>query len=107
MKITDILELIAVTKGSNAKKEIIRENSDNDLLKNVLRYGLDTFKPFNVVKVPKTKVRIMPPGGTEDDRFDNFFRVADCCANRTLSGNDAVRALSGVFSASTDGKRSG
>jgi len=101
MKTVDILEHVKVTAGSNAKKAILEEYSNNETLKKVLRYGLDPFMPFNVVKVPKTKVRITPTGGTEDDRFDSFFRVADCCAARTLSGNDAVRALSGVFCAST------
>ena len=101
MKIVDILTDVKRTAGSNAKKLILTEHINNVTLKKILRYGLDPFMPFNVVKVPKTKVRITPPGGTEDDRFDNFFRVADCCASRTLSGNDAVRALSGVFCAST------
>jgi DNA ligase-1 len=101
-KVVDILGEIKRMRGSNAKKALLYENEDNDLLKNILKYGLDPFTPFNIVKVPKTKLRIQPPGGTESQRFDMFFRVADSCAIRMLTGNDAVRAMSGVFSSCTE-----
>ena len=101
-KVVDILDNIKNVRGSNAKKALLHENKDSELLKNVLKYGLDPFTPFNIVKVPKTKLRIHPPGGNELQRFDTFFRVADSCAIRALTGNDAIRAMSGVFSSCTE-----
>jgi len=101
-KVVDILDNIKNVRGSNAKKALLHENKDSELLKNVLKYGLDPFTPFNIVKVPKTKLRIHPQGGNELQRFDTFFRVADSCAIRALTGNDAIRAMSGVFSSCTE-----
>ena len=101
MRVTDILEKIKNTPGSNAKKALLEEHRGNQLLKSVLRYGLDPFIPFNIVKIPRTKVRISPPGGTEDERFETFFRLANACAARELSGNDAIRAMEGVFASCT------
>ena len=95
------LEDIKNAKGSNAKKVVLERNTDNILLKKVLEYGLDPFKPFNIVKVPKTLMRVIPATGTEDYRFQRFFDTADLCAERTVTGNEAVRALSAVFSSST------
>ena len=53
MTIVDILSEIKSTAGSNAKKAILETHCNKDLLKRVLKYGLDPFTPFNVVKVPK------------------------------------------------------
>lgn len=101
MLVVDILKTIKETRGTNAKKEILSDNSENSTLKDVLRYGLDAFMPFHVVKVPKTKLRVVAPEGSEAYRFQCFFAVADCCATRSLTGNAAIRALSGIFSSST------
>ena len=53
MKVSSILEQIASTRGTNAKTDILREHSSNELLQRVLKAGLDNFTPFNVVKIPK------------------------------------------------------
>jgi len=102
MSVVDILKEIKEARGTNAKKSILAEHADNKTLLDVLRYGLDTFMPFNIVKVPKTILRAIPPGGSEEYRFDCFFSVADCCASRTVTGNSAVNTLSGIFSSSTE-----
>ena len=57
MPISEILKQIKNTQGSIAKKEILRQHSDNKTLQTVLKYGLDPFTPFNIVKVPKVKAR--------------------------------------------------
>lgn len=94
--IVDILNDIKSVPGSNAKKKILEDNANNPLLKRVLKYGLDSFTPFNIVKVPKTSDRNI--GSTEEDRWNAFFDVADACASRQLSGNAAVGAMHTVFS---------
>ena len=100
--VVDILFEIKAARGANRKKEILSENSSNELLKKILLYASNPFTPFNVVKIPKTSLRVSPPGGTEEQRFDHFFRVADCCIDRSITGNDAIRAMSGVFSSCTE-----
>ena len=98
MKVVDILDEIKSTSGSNAKREILEKNRNNELLKNVLKYGLDPFTPFNVVKVPKVEERILCPDD-ESERWAAFFEVADACIAREVTGNSAIAALHGVFSA--------
>ena len=100
MDVVSILEEVKKTSGSNDKKSILGENSDNVLLKEVLRYGLDPFMPFNIVKVPKVKTRLDFPLG-EEESWCEFFRVSSMCANRQLTGNAAVDAMHACFSAVT------
>ena len=98
MTIVNVLSELKSTSGSNAKKAILEANRDSDLLKRVLRYGLDPFTPFNVVKVPKVTDRLLCED-PEEDRWLAFFEVADACVSRDITGNSAVAALHGVFSA--------
>jgi DNA ligase 1 len=100
--LVQILEDIKNAKGSNAKKDILASNENNSLLKQALHYGLDPFKPFNIVKVPKTMMRVVPASGTESFRFQRFFDTADLCADRIITGNEACKALAAVFSSSTE-----
>ena len=97
MKVSDILTQIKNTAGSNAKKAILLDNKENESLKNVLKYGLDPFTPFNVVKVPKVKTRLEHPL-TEDKAWEEFFRVADECASRQVTGNAAIDRVYTCFS---------
>ena len=99
MLVTEILEEIKSTAGSNAKKALLQEHSDNELLKRVLKYGMDSFTPFNIVKVPKTKNRFV--ASEESLRWQTFFEVADLCASRTYSGNFAIQMMSDAFCVAT------
>jgi len=94
-EIVEILEEIKTSAGSNVKKEILARHCDNELLKKVLRYGLDPFTPFHVVKIPKTKTRF--PGGIEETRWNAFFDVADLCSSRAYTGNFAIQIMQDVF----------
>ena len=96
MRICEILDKVKNEAGTNAKKEILQEHFDNDLLKKVLKYGLDPFVPFNIVKVPKVKNR--HPSTYEEKVWDRFFEVADACSSRQITGNDAVATMHHVFS---------
>ena len=99
MLVVEILDEIKKTSGSKAKKQILEDNSDNHILKKVLVYGLDKFKPFNIVKVPKTTSR--SPDPNEEKVWNRFFTVADRCASREVSGNAAVELMSQVFERSS------
>jgi len=97
MKVSEILVQINNTQGTNAKLDILRANSDNELLQKVLKYSLDTFIKFNVKKIPKVTHKYKPIH-TEQEVWDRFFEVADLCEKKELSGNAAIAAFQEVFS---------
>lgn len=101
MTISEIICKIESAQGTNAKLAILREQKDNMLLKKVFAYGLDTFKKFNVVKIPKSNVKCY--GWVSDEQqWENFFAVADRCAAREVTGNAAIAAISYVFETTTE-----
>ena len=97
MKVSEILLKIKETAGSNAKKAILEENSDNEILKKVLKLGLNPFTPFHVVKIPKVKTRLEFPL-CEKEAWLEFFAVADECAKREITGNNAIDRVYTCFS---------
>jgi DNA ligase-1 len=96
MEVVEILRQIRKAQGTNEKKRILESHKENVLLKKVLMYGLDSFRPFNIVKIPKVKSR--SPKATESSRWEVFFEIADMCAERRLTGNEAVLTMSDAFS---------
>lgn len=96
-KITDVLEEIKSLRGSNAKKALLENHRENEVLKKVLRYGLDPFMPFNIVKVPKVDPGPRALKADESLRWNAFFDVANACAQRHITGNTAIGAMHSVF----------
>ena len=96
MKVEEILTLLKETRGTNAKKEILKAHSSSKNFIRTLVYSMDPYMPLHVVKVPKTKTRSL-----KDDSWDLFFSAADKCAQREVTGNAAIDLVSEVFSAST------
>jgi DNA ligase-1 len=101
LTVSDILNVIKDSQGSNAKKAVLENHRENDLLKKVLKYGLDPFTPFNIVKVPKVKSGIRLTGINEECRWSAFFETADACSKRDISGNEAVNEMYSVFECAT------
>jgi len=101
MKVSDILTQVCSTRGTIAKSSILKEHIDNDNIHRVLFYGLNSFIPFNVVKVPKVTYRLDVPLG-EKESWKEFFRIAEMCAKREVTGNSAVEALHTFFSSVMD-----
>ena len=97
MTISDILLEIKNTQGSNSKKAILESHSENEVLKKVLRFGLDPFMPFNIVKVPKVRPDAKALPADETRRWNAFFDVANACAQRHITGNTAIDAMHSVF----------
>tara|TARA_R100000008_G_C3585955_1_gene172284 strand:- start:1505 stop:2734 length:1230 start_codon:yes stop_codon:yes gene_type:complete len=97
MSITEILQKIKETSGTNDKKDILEENKESILLRKALKYGLDPFTPFNVVKIPKVKSRLQFPL-SEDRAWSEFFTVLDECASRKVTGNAAIERVYTCFS---------
>jgi DNA ligase-1 len=102
VEVAKILEQIRETRGSIAKADILREHSNNDLLPQVLKAGLDSFTPFYVVKVPKTISTGRHVGRSEADRWKMFFDVAEICATRHHTGNAAIELMQIAFSSVTE-----
>ena len=98
--LTNLLNQIRDTKGTNAKKEILRLNKNKDSLLRFLDYALNPYMPFHVVKVPKTQSREVSML-TEIEVWDKFFETAKLCSSRVLTGNAAIAALAEVFHCAT------
>ncbi len=99
--ICDIFEEIKSLKGSNAKKALLEIHKANtDFLKS-LKFALDPFIVFNTVKVPKTTCRHEEPLN-EQESWQLFFKTAEDCSNRKITGNSAIDALSFCFAMVTE-----
>ena len=95
--IVEILEEIKQAAGSNLKKSIIAEHSDNEVFKQVLTYSFDPFIVFNVVKIPKVKTADRSVAMPEHARWESFFKAIDLCAAREVTGNAAVELIRSTF----------
>jgi DNA ligase 1 len=98
--LTNLLNEIRDTRGTNAKKELIRLNKSKTSFLKFLDYALNPYMPFHVVKIPKTKRREVHLL-TEIEVWDQFFETAKQCSLRSITGNAAIAALSEVFHCAT------
>lgn len=101
MSVVNILEEVKTTPGSNDKKAILEAHRENELLKKVLKYGLDPFTPFNIVKVPKVAEPKRWIGMSEEGRWHAFFEAADDCASREVTGNAAIDLMLAALECAT------
>lgn len=100
MTINEILVSLKRESGTIAKKTILEKHSQNVTLKKILKYGTDPFIPFNVVKVPKVEDRKVWPD--EIHVWDLFFKAAEACSSRLVTGNDAIEVMGRAFSIATE-----
>ena len=101
MTIVEILEEIKTTPGSNDKKAVLETHIENELLKKVLKYGLDPFTPFNIIKVPKVKEPKRWVGMSEEGRWGAFFDAADECSSREATGHAAIDVMLAALECAT------
>lgn len=95
MTVSDVLETIKSTRGTNDKMALLRQN-DSPELRQALKYAMDGFINFHVVKIPKVKHRLdFTLGYTE--AWQEFFRIADTCSSREVTGNAAISAVHSCF----------
>ena len=84
MSVAEILTSIKQAKGTNEKKRLLESHRNNVLLRGALKFGLDPFTPFNVVKVPKVKDRL-----EQHDEFacwQEFFDILTSLTLRKVTG---------------------
>lgn len=96
--ITEILEEIKSTKGTNTKKAILEEYKGNGLLKRYLKYTLDPNYHSNIVKIPVVfdEDRTLT-FNTEQDIWDSFTATFQRCMMRQITGNNARDQFFEVF----------
>jgi len=95
MNLAQVLNQIKMTKGTKNKLLLLQEN-ETDQLRQCLKYALDGFINFYVVKVPKVKKRLDFPLGSFE-AWQEFFKIADLCADRKVTGNAAIDAIYTCF----------
>jgi DNA ligase-1 len=94
----DFLEAINSAKGTNAKKEILKSNLGigNEIAGSILYNTFNPYISFNVVKVPKVKKENRKPI-SPNDAWELFFKNAESCAKREITGNAAINLIHGTF----------
>ena len=95
MKVSEILSQIKVAKGTNEKKRLLEVHAHDPLLRGALKFGLDPFTPFNVVKVPKVKEYSILIDELESWR--GFFDILTSLSLRTVTGNAAIDLVHNHF----------
>ena len=95
MTVAETLEKIKSTRGTKDKMSLLVEH-DTPELRKALKYAMDGFINFHVVKVPKVKSRLEIPLGAPE-AWREFFRVAEMCSRREVTGNAAVDAIHACF----------
>ena len=94
----DFLEAINSAKGTNAKKEILKSNLGigNEIAGSILYNTFNPYISFNVVKVPKVKKENRKPI-SPNDAWELFFKNAESCAKREVTGNAAINLIHWTF----------
>jgi len=94
----DFLDAIKAAKGTNAKKEILKSNLGigNEIAGSILHYTFNPYIAFNVVKVPKVKKENRQPI-SPSDAWELFFKNAEACAKREVTGNAAINLIHWTF----------
>jgi len=98
--VLEFFDKVQAAKGTNAKKAILEGFIDSELVGDVLAYGFNPYYTFNIVKVPKTKDRQTLADAHEV--WWLFFKTADRCMNRTVTGNAAIEEMKNTFRKSSE-----
>ena len=87
MKIFDIIKRLETESGTNNKIQILKDNKDNILLKDVLYNTYNTFIQYYIKKVPKG---ISVGTKTIDNNFKDITTLLDRLSSRIITGNMAI-----------------
>ena len=80
IKVASIMQRLENTSSTNDKIRILKENKNNELLRKVLLYALDTDKKFGM-----SKKTIKPRQG--ECKFDDFFELLDTLVEENINDN--------------------
>ena len=90
----NIIESIASTSSRLEKEAILRENADNDILKEVFRLAYDPFTQFYIRKIPKYN-SAQP---NQADTLDSVISSLAMLSSRQVTGNAAIEYLTKLLS---------
>lgn len=95
MNILDIIKKIKSTSSTNAKKDILKEHSDNEVLKRVIKLALEPSIVSGIKKIPE------PIFGNSTISLNSALDALDVLYNRELTGNAARKHLAQVLGSLT------
>lgn len=91
----DILESIECERSLNGKQDILVANSNNEVLKQLLRLAYDPFQQFYIKKLPKfvaTHNQV-----TYETNYGKFIQLLVNLSHRFITGNAAIAAVEDFF----------
>lgn len=89
-KVHTILQQLAATSSTNAKKALLEKNADNQLLQDVLVYAYSPKYKYYIKKIPQYE-----PTGTSNHTI--MFEALDAFRKRELTGNAAIDRLTATL----------
>ena len=89
-----VLEEIAATTSRNDKEAILDKCAGDPLMRKVLKYAYDPFMVFGIGKLP---ARPTDGPGNKCLSNDYLWMILDGFANKSLTGNDAIQAVTFVL----------
>jgi DNA ligase-1 len=96
--ITAILEELANEPKTNAKLEILKRNSTNELLKDICFCATNKLLPFNIKKIPD----YTPNTGTPTMHLDEAIVHLHALADRTYTGHAGIDHLKNILESVSD-----
>lgn len=96
MTIKQIFDEIAAESGNNAKVDILRKYSDNELLKKVLYMANSKRVKFYLKRVPE-----YTPDENSTYTLEHSLKEIQRIADREYTGHDAIKFLGEILSTST------
>ena len=94
--IKQIFDEIAAESGNNAKVDILRKYSDNELLKKVLYMANSKRVKFYLKRVPE-----YTPDENSTYSLEDSLKEIQRIADREYTGHDAIKLLAEILSTST------
>ena len=90
MEVYDILEDLAANPSRNYKIDLLKQNENNRVLREVVRLALDPFTQFYIRKIPKYEAT---GSGCLLGAIDKLFELS----SRIVTGNAAIEHLTQVL----------
>ena len=94
----ELFETLAENNSRNFKLEFLKQHSDNELLKEVIRLALDPFTQFYIRKIPD----YTPARPNQADTLGSVIDSLAMLSNRTVTGNAAIAHLTKLLSSLTE-----
>lgn len=88
----DTLKEVRDTRSSNAKIDILKQHTDNEVLKTLLLTTYNSFIQYFIKKIPEVSPD-NPDNSVSEDNYAEFLQLLCGFSSRRLTGNAAISAL--------------